>query len=200
MNIFEEYALRKKISYPIAYHTISSLLILASQNCNSSKRLCVLTVMWNSNPHHPGVYTISLRSNSGLKPSTPQSLFHLSKTHFSLEKSWFEYEEFFYNWDPIKEGLIPVYGDDAFLAAWGIFVFANERWFLNQSAFVKKKLFETLDPSSTKLKRLEAISFLTSSSSFDPLRGLWDDKFVKPIEKDYMNWYSDFSGLQHANF
>jgi hypothetical protein len=198
MNVFEEYASRKKISYPIAYHTSSSLIIFESDKRKWNAKLCVLTVVWNSNPHHPGMYKICLRSP--YNNVIPQSLLHLDKTHFFVEKSWFEYEEFFYKWKPSLEGLRPVYDSESLLSAWEIFVSVNECLFLNQSTFVKKKLFETLDPTATPSERLASLSELTSSSSFDHMLGAWKKGFLAPIEEDYMNWYKKFIGLYHEEF
>jgi hypothetical protein len=196
MNIFEEYASRKKISYPIAYHVDSSVLILKADNnkrwaCN----WCVLSVLWHSNPHHPGFYKIQL--SSPIHSLESQSLFYLNKSHFSIDKSWFEYEKFFYQWNPRSKGLSPVFGDDAILAAWEIFVCSNEKHFLNQSLFVKDSLYDTLNPNASTESRIASCHNLVSSGRFS-LSDVWKEKFLSTIENCYLNWFKFFVDYEYA--
>lgn len=191
MNIFEEYASRRKISYPIAYHANDSLLILKvdKNKWGSTGNWCVLSVFWDPNPHHPGTYNFHLRSTGF---SNDQSILLLNKSHFTINRSSFDYEKFFYQWKPQKRGLFPVFGNDALLAAWEIFVCSYEKHFLNRTSFIKEKFFATMNPESSCEARLSSCEYLISLESFSNIKGIWNDKFLLPVKQKYLSWFKNF--------
>lgn len=191
MNIVEEYAQRVSINYPIAFHVSTpSLLILRSNKTFWDSKWCVLSVSWESNPHHPGVYRIRLSSPASCRGN--QDLFSLSNSHFTFEKSWLDYENFFYQWSPVNEGLSAVFGEEAFLAVWEIFICVHDKWFLNQDSSTREGLYSTVNPDFSIEKRISFCKSFVRSSGFSCLLDRWNNLFLDPLEKRYLNWFDNF--------
>lgn len=191
MNIVEEYAQRASINYPVAFHVSSpSLLILRSNKTFWDSKWCVLSVSWEANPHHLGSYRVRLSSPASCRGN--QDLFCLSNSHFTLEKSWLDYEKFFYQWNPVDEGLSAVFGKEAFLAAWEIFICIHDKWFLNQTFSRKDELYSTVDPTTCIEERVSCCESFIGSSHFSCLLDRWNRFFLDPLEKRYLNWFNAF--------
>lgn len=208
MNIIEEYNKRKNLNYPISFHVNSSFLILRSDKNRWGSRWCFLCISWETpgriDQSESGTYKISLKSlkldyvNSQLVPgnSISQCIGFLdnNNVHFSVDKSWLGYEEFFYEWSPKDFGLLPVFDKDATLAAWEIFVALKESWFANHSIFFRNKLFETINPSLGAEKRLDALESFLCLEPSTYVKDLWSSE-LSFLKSSYLDWFKDFNFL-----
>ena len=192
MNILEEYTKRNNLNCSIAHHVHnSSLLILKADRKKWGSNWCVFTVIWEPNPFHPGSYKMYLRSPNYYPKN--QDIWLLSKSHWFLEKSWSDYERFFFEWKPMNKNLQPVFDEEAFLAAWEIFLLVHENWFISQTLDFKKRLYKTM---SSDLGFSERINFCNEFINSEPfsssLFDTWNKNFYLPIKNSYLNWFKDF--------
>jgi hypothetical protein len=192
MNIIEEYSARININYPLAYHAESSFLILKSSSKERwGSNWCVLSSNWENGYNGPGFYRLRL-SSPKIGCSFEQKIQSLNNVHFCLERSWFDYEKFFYEWNPHGSGLFPVFGDNAMIAAWEIFIFAKEAWFSSQIASFRDSLFETLNPSLSVSQRISCIQSTQRFHCFSEVQELWTRGFLLPLKDQYLNWFEKF--------
>lgn len=147
MRLFEEYFQRHGINVPVAHHCNAGALILRTNDASLWKnRWLLVTINWEDHPHHPGQYVI--RMNSPVHDGySKASIFTKWPPVF---KKWHEYEDFFLEWSARLKGATPVTGTkEVTLAAWEMFVFAYDSWFLRQPPEVKRSLFDSLDKDNS---------------------------------------------------
>jgi len=192
MNVVEEYSARINVDYPIAYHADSSFLILKSSSKERwGSKWCVLSSIWECGSNGPGSYKLRLSSP---RPSCPldQAIFSLNNVHFCLERSWFDYEKFFYEWNPCGSDLVPVFNDQAILASWEIFVLVKEVWFSRQTISFRDILYSTLDPKASAFERISSIESIQKLDCFTQVQGVWHRDFLIPLKDKYLNWFEKF--------
>lgn len=148
MRLFEEYFQRHKITdVPLVHHCASGTLFFEStDSCQWQSRWVLLSIQWVEDNHHPGQYHI--------KMSVPVYDGYAKGNFFMqrriIEKKWQDYEEFILDWVKTVNGLKPIRGQkEVTLAAWEMFVFMCDNWFIKQSSQLKQKLFQSLDKENS---------------------------------------------------
>lgn len=187
MRIFEEYLNRHRINVPVAHHFGSGSLILRTFDSSIWKnRWILINIRWEDHDHHPGKYFIEMNS--------PVHDGYLSETVFSkwssVMKKWHEYEDFLLDWVDGVNGVRPVLEEkEVTLAAWEMFVFAYDSWFMKQSGDVKRILFESLDsdrPTNYRYQHFQDVAIFLATHHPAVLR-VWKYEVLFRVN-NYADW------------
>lgn len=188
MRPIEEYFARHGITdAPVAHHSESGALVL--RTCDRQlwrNRWILVKIKWEDHPHHPGQYIVEMNSpvHDGYAKN---QLF----THWPpIYKKWHEYEDFFLDWVNGLQGVVPVRGvKEVTLAAWEMFVFTHDGWFLKQQPDTKRILFESLDKENSleiRYARYQDVALFLSLHHPAILRS-WKYEVLASVQ-DYSDW------------
>ena len=191
MRLFEEYFKRHDIvDVPVVHHCAAGSLILRTTDPSLWKtRLLLVSIKWENHDHHPGQYIIDMNS--------PIHDGYLSETFFSkpssIRKKWHEYEDFILDWCENLKGVKPVRGQkEIVLAAWEIFVFSYDSWFLKQPHEIKQILYEGLDVEKSidyRFKHYQDVAIFLSTHHPAVLR-TWRYEVLARVQ-NYADWLAD---------
>lgn len=188
MNILKEYSLRNKINEPIVYHVDYGVLILKNHDKSRKNNWFVFSV--NNHDFSQGEYEFAIKSPNKFPSS--QTIINLYNSHFFSVKTWDQYESFFYNLSFVENNFEPIFNKkEIILAAWEMFIFINESWFLNQNLFIKNMLFETLDIEKSLKIRYDYYEKFLALEKFN-IFSSWQKGFLSHLEKNYLHWYRNF--------
>lgn len=148
MRLYEEYFNRHLIvDVPVAHHcAVGSLILRTTDSSIWKSRWILVSIRWESHDHHPGQYQIGINY-----PIHDGYLHEQLFTQLpSVTKKWHEYEDFFLEWSGNLKAVVPVYGPyEIVLAAWEMFVFSYDSWFIKQPFEIKQSLFEGLNKENS---------------------------------------------------
>jgi len=163
MRLFEEYLHRHNLhDVHVVHHCSAASLVLNTRESDLWSALlnkdfsglmppyAVLNVRWEHNDHHPGHYEINISYpiHDGYKAN-------LFCTSSIASIKWHEYESYILALCDRLNGFEVVRDHRLIsLAAWEMFVYSYDNWFLNQGGDIKYLLFESLDKENSFEKRL----------------------------------------------
>jgi hypothetical protein len=187
MRLFEEYFSRHNLKVPVVHHCQQGAVILRTSDFSVWRnRWLLVTIKWIPDDRHPGSYEINMGSPIIDGYSKSQVFSEWPK----VEKKWDEYEDFIFDWIDNLKGVAPVIGQrEALIAAWEMFVFAYDGWFLKQNSEVKHHLFNSLDKDNsinTRYTHYQDIALYLTSQHPQVLR-TWKYEVLAKIQ-GYSDW------------
>jgi len=188
MRLYEEYFKRHSIvDVPVAQHCSAGSLILRTTDPSIWKSRWVLVSMrWENHDYHPGQYQIGI--------NYPIHDGYLNDQLFTqslpVAKKWHEYEDFFLDWSSNLKAARPVIGPhEVVLAAWEMFVFSYDSWFIKQPFEIKRSLFEAVDkenPIHHRYQHYQDVAIFLSTHHPAVLRP-WKYEVLARVQ-NYADW------------
>ena len=204
MRLYEEYFKRHGITdVPVVQHCSAGSLIIRSTDESRrffSSRWVLFSIRWKDHDHHPGQYHISIDRpvHDGYQQDQLFTAVDLGFCHSPITLKWDLYESFVLDLASHLPPVAPVVGDqEVIMAAWEMFVFSYDSWFLKQPHSVKKLLFESLDkenPIQLRYQNYQDVIVFISTHHPAILRS-WKYEVLARVQ-NYANWLAAILNTQ----
>lgn len=145
MRLAEEYLLRNSSCVPLVNHAHHGSVLLVRPEVRNATRWLLCVFDWEDDDSHPGTYL--LNNFHPIHDSYQDGKLFIPK-HSPIRLEWDEYEDYFLrNWLPEARGYTAVRGShrDVVLAAWEMFLYCYDSWFVRQSHSLKELVYKSID-------------------------------------------------------